>query len=187
MPTIDDVYLEADERMEKTVSNTQEELAHLRAGRANPALLDRVMVEAYETKTPLNQLANISTPDASNLVVNPYDPHILKSIERGILQSDLGLTPINDGRILRINIPQPTDERRKELVKIAGRIAEDGKVALRNIRRDAIDKNKKLEKAKEIGEDDLRRANDEIDKLTETYIEQIDDLFKQKAGEIEEF
>ncbi len=184
---VSEIYSDTKERMEKTIHTTHEELAHLRAGRANPALLDRVLVDAYETKCPLNQLATISVPDASTLLVQPYDPGTLKAIERGILQSDLGLTPQSDGRVLRINIPQPTEERRKELAKIAHRIAEEGKVALRNIRRDAIDRNKKLEKAKDISEDELKRANDEIEKLIEKQLEEIENLLRLKVKEIEEF
>jgi ribosome recycling factor len=187
MSSIEEIYLESEERMDKTTGNTHDELAHLRAGRANPALLDRISVEAYDTRSPINQLATVSTPDATTLVINPFDPHVLKNIERAILQSDLGLTPINDGRLLRINLPKPTSERRKELVKIASRIAEEGRVALRNIRRDAIDHNKKLEKAKEIGEDDLKRANDEIEKLIEKHLSKIEELYKVKTREIEDF
>ena len=184
---LDEIYIDAEDHMEKTVANTKDELAHLRAGRANPALFDKVMVEAYETRTPLNQLASITTPDSTSVVISPYDSHILKNVERGILQSDLGLTPMNDGRIIRIQIPQPTAERRKELVKIASRIAEEGRVALRNIRRDAIDRNKKIEKAKEIGEDDLKRANEEIEKLIEKNLSKVEELLKSKTREIEEF
>ncbi len=187
MNSIEEIYLEAEERMVKTVSNTQDELAHLRAGRANPALLDRITVEAYETRSPINQLASVTTPDATSLVVNPFDSHVLKNIERAILQSDLGLTPINDGRSLRINLPKPTAERRKELVKIAARIAEDGRIALRNIRRDAIDQNKRLEKAKEISEDELKRSNDDIEKLIEKQLTKIEDAVKAKTKEIEDF
>lgn len=184
---VNEIFEETSERMDKTIRTTHDELSHLRAGRANPALLDRVLVDAYETKCPLNQLATINVPDASTLMIQPFDPGTLKAIERGILQSDLGLTPQSDGRVLRINIPQPTEERRKELAKIAHRIAEEGKVALRNIRRDAIDHNKKLEKAKEISEDDLKRANDDIEKLIEKKLEEIENLLKQKVKEIEEF
>lgn len=183
---VDEIYIETDERMSKSVESTRTEFLHLRAGRANPALLDRVMVEAYGTKSPLNNLANVSTPDPATLLVQPYDPGTLKAIERGIMQSDLGLTPQSDGRVVRISIPQLTEERRNDLVKVASRIAEAGKVALRNIRRDAIDKNKKLEKNKEIGEDDLRRANDEIDKLAEGHTKKIDELLSQKSKEIKE-
>lgn len=187
MATLADILREAKDHMGKSVEATREELAHLRAGRATPALLDRVMVEAYETRSPLKQLASISTPDATTLLVQPYDQHILKSIERGILQSDLGLTPQGDGRVIRIAIPKLTEERRKELTKVAARIAEDGKVALRNIRRDAIEHNKKLEKAKEVSEDELKRANDEIEKVIEKHLREIDELYRQKSKEIQEF
>ena len=187
MSSIEEIYIEAEDRMEKTVNNNQDELAHLRAGRANPSLLDRISVEAYDTHSPINQLANVTTPDATTFLINPYDPHIIKSIERAILQSDLGLTPINDGRVIRINLPKPTAERRKELIKIAYRISEEGRVALRNIRRDAIEHNKKLEKAKEISEDDLKRGNDEIEKLIEKHLLAIEESLKTKTKEIEDF
>ncbi|MEP0814003.1 MAG: ribosome recycling factor [bacterium] len=187
MSTIAEIKSEAESKMIKSVEATREELAHLRAGRANPALLDRVMVEAYETKSPLRQLATVSAPDASTLNVQPFDPHTLKNIERAIMQSDLGLTPQSDGRIIRISIPQLTEERRKELIKVASRIAEEGRVALRNIRRDAIDHNKRLEKAKEVSEDELKRANEEIEKIIEKHLKEIDELYSQKAKEIQEF
>lgn len=175
---------DANDRMEKAISSLKKELATVRAGRANPSLLDKVMVEYYGALTPLNQLANVNTPDPRTLVIQPWDKTVLSEIERAIQKADLGVLPNNDGTIIRINIPQLTEERRKELVKLVKKIGEESKVAIRNIRRDANDEMKKLEKAKEISEDELRRTQDEIQKLTDKYVSDVDQLINKKEKEI---
>ncbi len=181
-----EVVKDAKERMTKGIEALSRELAKLRAGRANPALLDRVMVEYYGADTPLNQLATISVPEARLLTVQPFDKSSINDIERAIQKADLGLTPSNDGNLIRISIPPLTEERRKELVKLVKRSAEDAKVAIRNIRRDANDECKKLEKNSEITEDELHRLTDEIQKLTDSFIAQADEVADNKEKEIME-
>jgi ribosome recycling factor len=182
--TLNEIYDDAEKRMKSAVETTRKELSHLRAGRANPALLERVQVMAYDTVMPLNQVASISTPDAKTLVVQPFDKGNLASIERGILKSDLGLTPVNDGRIIRLNIPPLTDERRAELTKVVHKMAEEGKVSLRNVRRDANEHIKKLEKDKQISEDERFKALEKTEKLLDKYVEEIDKLSSAKIAEI---
>ncbi|OEG00433.1 ribosome recycling factor [Vulcanibacillus modesticaldus] len=172
------------DRMEKAIASLKKELASIRAGRANPAILDRVQVDYYGTATPLNQMANISTLDARTLLIQPWDKTVLNEIEKAILKSDLGLTPANDGTVIRISIPPLTEERRKELVKLAKKTGEESKVAIRNIRRDANDELKKLEKAGDISEDEARRTQDEIQKTTDKYIDEVDKLVSTKEKEI---
>lgn len=181
-----EVIKDAKERMSKAVDALTRELAKLRAGRANPALLDRVMVEYYGAETPLNQLATISVPEARLLTVQPFDKSSINDIERAIQKADLGLTPSNDGNIIRIAIPPLTEERRKELVKIVKRTVEDSKVAIRNIRRDANEDIKKLEKDGEITEDEMRRLTDEVQKVTDSFIAQADEVAENKEKEIME-
>ncbi|GAF63683.1 ribosome recycling factor [Alkalihalobacillus trypoxylicola] len=176
----------AQDRMNKAVDALNRELAKLRAGRANPALLDRVTVEYYGAETPLNQLATISVPEARLLTVQPFDKSSINDIERAILKADLGLTPSNDGTIIRIAIPALTEERRKELVKLVKRSAEEGKVAVRNVRRDANDELKKSQKDGDLTEDDLRRYTDEVQKLTDKTIEKMDGISANKEKEIME-
>src|SRR4051794_24679325 len=164
---IDDVLSDASRRMDKTVEATRHEFTTIRTGRASAALLDRVQVSAYGTKMPLNQLATIGVPEPRMLTITPFDKTTMRDIERGILESDLGLTPSNDGQMIRLPIPQLTEERRKELVKQVRHMAEEGRVATRNIRRDAIHHLKDLEKNGETGSDEVHRAEDRLQKLTD--------------------
>ena len=175
---------DVESQMQKTIEATQRSFNTIRTGRANPALLDRITVEYYGTDTPLKQLANISVPDASTIMIQPYDKSSLSTIERSISMSDIGLTPNNDGSVVRLNIPPLTSERRKELVKVAAKYAEEGKVALRNIRRDAVDSVRKQEKASEVSEDESRDLQDNIQKLTDKYVNKIDELLKEKETDI---
>lgn len=171
-------------KMEKAISAYTRELATIRAGRANAALLDKVFVDYYGASTPINQLAGVSVPEARLLVIQPYDKTILGEIEKAILKSDLGLNPTNDGSVIRIAIPALTEERRKELVKVVKKEAEEAKIAIRNIRRDGNEDLKKLEKNGEITEDDLRGYSDDIQKMTDQHISKIDDITKDKEKEI---
>lgn len=175
----------ADERMEKAIAALKRELASLRAGRASPALLERVQVEYYGTMTPVNQLANINTPDSRTLLIQPWDKSSLSAIEKAILKSELGLTPSNDGNTIRLSIPPLTEERRADLVKMTKKYGEEAKVAIRNIRRDANDEIKKLEKSS-ISEDESRRHQDDIQKATDKYIAEIDKVLAAKEKEIME-
>ncbi|BFH14797.1 ribosome recycling factor [Paenibacillus melissococcoides] len=175
----------AEERMEKAIAALKRDLATLRAGRASAALLDRIQVEYYGAMTPINQLANISTPDPRTLVIQPWDKSSLGEIERAIMKSDLGLTPANDGSIIRISIPALTQERRAELVKQTKKFGEDAKVAIRNIRRDANDDIKKLEKT-DISEDESRRHQEDIQKTTDKYIAEVDKVLAAKEKDIME-
>ncbi len=174
------------ERMEKAISSLTRELASIRAGRANASLLDRISVEYYGAPTPLNQMAGISVPEARLLVIQPYDKTTLGDIEKAILKSDIGITPSNDGSVIRLAVPALTEERRKELVKEVKKDGEESKIAIRNIRRDANEELKKLEKDGEITEDELRRYSDEVQKLTDSYITKIDSLAADKENEIME-
>ncbi|KAF0820405.1 MULTISPECIES: ribosome recycling factor [unclassified Cytobacillus] len=178
------VIADAKERMTKAISAYTRELASIRAGKANASLLDRITVDYYGAPTPVNQLAGVSAPEARLLVITPYDKSILGEIEKAILKSDIGLNPSNDGSVIRLAIPQLTEERRKELVKVVKKESEEAKVAIRNVRRDANDDLKKLEKNGEITEDDLRGFSDDIQKLTDDHISQIDELTKEKEKEI---
>ncbi len=178
------IVANAKERMNKAISAYTRELAGIRAGRANASMLDRITVDYYGTPTPINQLAGVSVPEARMLVIQPYDKSILSDIEKAILKSDIGITPSNDGSIIRLAVPQLTEERRKELVKVVKKESEDAKVAIRNIRRDGNDDLKKLEKNGEITEDDQRGYSDDIQKLTDEYITKVDQLTKDKEKEI---
>jgi len=173
-----------EELMQKAVESTRHSFNTIRTGRANSSLLDRVMVEYYGTPTPLKSLANISTPDSSTLMIQPYDKGSLNVIEKAISLSDLGLTPNNDGQCVRLNIPQLTEERRKELVKQVAKLAEEGRVSVRNNRRQGIDDTRKKEKNGDITEDESRNLQDEIQKLTDKYIKKIDDLLADKEKDI---
>ncbi|GIN61558.1 ribosome-recycling factor [Robertmurraya siralis] len=172
------------DKMTKAIQAYTRELASIRAGRANASLLDRITVDYYGAPTPINQLAGVSVPEARLLVIQPYDKSVLGEIEKAILKSDLGLTPTSDGNIIRLSIPQLTEERRKELVKVVKKEAEEAKIAIRNIRRDGNDDLKKLEKNGEITEDDQRGYSDDIQKLTDEYIAKVDSLTKDKEKEI---
>jgi ribosome recycling factor len=183
---IEDVLTDAARRMEKSVENARHEFTTVRTGRASAALLDRVSVAAYGTKMPVNQLATIGVPEPRLLTIAPFDKSIMKDIERGILESDLGLTPSNDGQLIRLPIPQLTEERRRDLVKQVRHMAEEGRVATRNIRRDAIHRLKELEKNGETGSDEEHRAEDRLQKQTDEHIHQIDAALKAKEAEIME-
>ena len=181
---IDDLVTDATRRMDASVEHTQHEFNTVRTGRAAAALLDRIQVDYYGRATPLKQLATINVPEPRMLTVQPFDPGSLKGIEKAILESDLGLQPSNDGKIIRLPIPQLTEERRKELVKLVRHIAEEGRVAVRNVRRDAIHNLKELVDAGDVGADEERRAEDRVQKLTDGHIQKIDDLLKRKEAEI---
>ncbi|RUL55775.1 MULTISPECIES: ribosome recycling factor [Lysinibacillus] len=178
------VLAQTKDKMEKSISAFSRELASIRAGRANASLLDRISVDYYGAPTPINQLAGVAVPEARLLVITPYDKSILGEIEKAIMKSDIGITPTNDGNVIRLTIPALTEERRKELVKVVKKEAEEAKVAVRNVRRDANDDLKKLEKNGEITEDDLRGFGDDIQKLTDEYIVKVDQLAKEKEKEI---
>lgn len=175
---------ELKDHMGKTIEATQRSFNSIRTGRANASLLDRIEVEYYGVPTPLNQLAGITTPESTTILIQPYDRSSLGQIEKAISMSDLGLTPNNDGNVVRLNIPPLTSERRQELVKVAGKLAEEGKVALRNIRRDAIDAVRKQEKNSEISEDESRDIQNDIQKITDDFTKKIDDLLKAKEKDI---
>ena len=179
-------YTEFESKMKKTASVLTEQYDSVRAGKANPAVLDRISVDYYGTPTPIQQIAAISTPDPRILQISPWDNSALKSIEKAILNSDLGINPQNDGRNIRLNFPQLTEERRKELVKQIRKYAENGKVAIRNIRRDAMDAFKKMEKASEITEDDLKQMEKDLQKLTDESSKKIDELLARKEKELME-
>ena len=175
---------EAESTMKKSIESTQRSFKTIRNWRANSSLLDKILVNYYDVDTPLKSLANIGTPDATTITIQPYDQSSLGNIEKAISMSDVGLTPNNDGSIIRLNIPPLTEERRKEFVKLAAKYAEEGRVAIRNIRRDALDTVKKQEKAAEISEDESRDLQDQVQKLTNKYTSKIDDLFGEKEKEI---
>lgn len=175
----------AEERMDKAIQALKRDLATLRAGRATPALLDRIQVDYYGSPTPVNQLANINTPDSRTLMIQPWDKSSLSEIERAIQKSDLGLTPANDGAMIRLSIPPLTEERRVELVKMTKKFGEEAKVAIRNIRRDANDDIKKLEKT-EISEDESRRHQEDIQKTTDKYVAEVEKVLAGKEKEIME-
>lgn len=178
------VIEQAKEKMEKTKDVYRRELVSLRAGRANPKLLDRIMVDYYGTQTPLNQMANIMSPEPRLLTISLWDPKAIPLVEKAILKSDLGLNPANDGKMIRLVIPELNEERRKELTKMVWKSAEESKVAIRSIRRDAMDHFKKMQKNSEITEDDQRNAESELQKATDAAIKDIDELAKEKEKEI---
>ncbi len=181
---IDDLLKDARDRMGKSIEATKHEFATVRTGRASPQLLDRVSVDYYGTQTPLNQIASVSASDARLLTITPYDKSSIKSIEKAILESDLGLTPNNDGNVIRLAIPELTEERRKELVKVVHGLAEEGRIAVRNIRRDCMHHLRDLRKGGDAGEDEERRAETELQKLTDATVKDIDELLKGKEEEI---
>jgi ribosome recycling factor len=181
---IDDLIQDATRRMDKSVESAQGEFATLRTGRASPALLDRVQIDYYGQKTPLKQLATINAPEPRLLTVQPFDPNSVSAIERAIQESDLGLTPSNDGKLIRLPIPQLTEERRQELVKVVRGMAEEGRVAVRNVRRDVIHHLKELVDKGEVGKDEEHRAEDRVQKLTDEHTKKIDDLLQRKETEI---
>jgi ribosome recycling factor len=181
---IDDLLKDAREHMDKSVDATRGKFGSVRTGRASPALLDRINVDYYGTQTPLRQLSTINAPEARLLTVQPYDKSSIKAIERAILESDVGLTPNNDGSVVRLQIPELTEERRKELVKIVRGIAEEGRVAIRNIRRDVMHDLRELRDAGEAGQDDEHRAEELLQKLTDEKVSDLDAVLKGKEEEI---
>jgi ribosome recycling factor len=183
---VSDILTDAESRMKKTIEHLTADFAALRAGRANPAMVDKIVVEYYGEPTPLNQLANITVPEPRLLVIQPWDKTSIANIEKAILKSDLGVTPSNDGNVIRIAIPQLTEERRKELVKVVKKRAEEGKVAVRNIRREANDMLKSSEKEKMISEDESKKGMEDVQKLTDNYIKSIDNILQGKEKEIME-
>jgi ribosome recycling factor len=183
---IDDLLQDATRRMDKSVETTSGEFNGVRTGRASGALLDRIQVDYYGQKTPLKQLATINAPDPRMLTIQPFDPSSVKAIEKAIQESDLGLQPSNDGKLIRLPIPQLTEERRKELVKVVRHLAEEGRVAVRNVRRDVMHDLKELVDGGDVGADEEHRAEDRLQKLTDDHVHKIDDLLKRKEAEIME-
>jgi len=183
---MNEVILETSDKMEKSVDAFKKELAKIRTGRASLAILDGIMVDAYGSSMPLNQVGSITIPESRLIVIQPWDPQMLPAIEKAILKSDIGLNPIGDGKVIRLNIPQLTEERRKELVKTVKKIAEEFRVAVRNIRRESIDILKKQKKDKEISEDELFKYQDEAQSETDLYIKQIDEFTANKEKEVME-
>ena len=173
-----------EEKMNKTISVFEENLSEIRAGRANPAILNKITVDYYGVPTPINQVAGISVPEARMILIQPWDVSILKEIEKEILKSDIGINPNNDGKVIRLTFPELNEERRKEIVKDIRKLAEEAKIAVRSIRRDAIDEAKELEKNSEITEDDLNKEEEDIQKLTDKKIEEIDMILEKKEKEI---
>lgn len=180
------IYKETEEKMKKTVSVYKEELQSIRAGRANPQLLDKISVDYYGQITPLKQVASVSAPEPRLLAIQPWDATLIPVIEKEILKSDLGINPSNDGKIIRLAIPQLTEERRLDLTKLVRKSGENSKIAIRNIRRDSIDQVKKMEKNKELTEDERKQAEDEVQKITDKLIEEIDSVTKNKEEELME-
>lgn len=178
------MYSHIEEKMKKSLAVLEDQLGNVRAGRANPKILDRIVVNYYGAPTPINQLANIMVPEARMITIQPWDASVLKEIEKEILKSDLGLNPNNDGKMIRLVFPDLTEERRKELVKEIKKMIEDAKVAIRSIRRDGIEEFKAKQKASEITEDDLRAAEEQIQKLTDKYVGLIDKAYEDKEKEI---
>ena len=181
-----DVYQETEERMEKAIGALLQELNSIRTGRANPSLVELLPIEYYGTQTPLQELAGISVPESRSLLIRPYDPSSLKNIEKAILKSDLGLTPNSDGENIRLVLPTPTEERRKELVKVVGVRAEDARISIRNVRRESIRNLRDFEDEKIITEDDLHRGEEHVQEITDDYIKKIDELCERKESEIME-
>jgi ribosome recycling factor len=185
-PEVQTVLRSADEKMRKAAHVTHDELNTIRTGRASPALVEKLVIEAYGTSTPLNQLASLNVPEPRLLVIQPYDPSTIGAIEKAIMASDLGVTPSNDGRIIRLPFPQLTADRRKELVKIAHQRAEDGRVAVRNVRRHSKEELERMQKAGTISEDDLRRAEKDLQRETDAHVKEIDELLEHKERELQE-
>jgi len=186
MAVIEDFLTDAKRRMDRSIETTRGEFNSVRTGRASTALLDRVTVDYYGTPTPLKNIATISTPEPRLLSLQPFDPSSIKAIERAIQESDLGLTPSNDGKMIRLPIPQLTEERRKELVKLVRKMGEDGKIATRNVRRDVMQHLKELVVNGDVGDDEERRAEQQVQKLTDDHTKAIDELLKHKESEIME-
>lgn len=181
---LETILLELEEKMDKTVINTQEKFSHIRAGRANVSMVDGITVDYYGQNSPLNQVGSITAPEARLLVIDPWDKSLIPAIEKEILKANIGFTPSSDGRIIRLVVPELTEDRRKEYVKMVKKEAEDGKIAIRNIRKDINNKLRKLEKENEITEDDLKYNEENVQKLTDTHIEKIEVLLAKKEKEL---
>jgi len=184
MPTVSDMLKDAEHRMQKAVEATFEDYRHIRTGRANPQMLEGINVDYYGTPTPISNVSNIAAPEPRQLVITPWDKSLLGPISKAILNSDLSLNPSNDGQVLRLVLPPLTEERRKEFAKLAGKKTEDGKVAVRNVRRDAIEHIKKTEKSGDISEDESKRAQEKVQKLTDDFVKQLDFAHDEKVAEI---
>jgi ribosome recycling factor len=184
MAAIEDFLADARRRMDTAIEHTRQEFGSVRTGRASPALLDRINIDYYGTPTPLKNMTTISAPEPRMLTVQPFDPTQIKAIEKAIMESDLGLTPSNDGKLIRLPIPQLTEERRKEMVKVVRRLAEDGRVAVRNVRRDVMKHLEELVRNGDVGDDEERRAEGQVQKLTDEHTKTIDELLKHKEAEI---
>jgi len=182
--TAESTLKDADHKMKRAVEVTREEFSGVRTGRATPAILNRVMVDYYGTPTPLNQLASFSVPEPRLLMIQPYDRNAMAAMEKAIMQSDLGLTPSNDGQVIRLSFPQLTEERRKELIRVVHQRAEEGRVSVRNVRRHAKDDLERLKKDGQISEDDLNRSEKELQKLTDQHVDEIDELLSHKEKEL---
>jgi ribosome recycling factor len=178
------LYQDTEAKMEKSIESLGRELATIRTGRASLSILDGINLDYYGASSPLNQVATLSVPESRLIVIQPWDPSVIKDIEKAIMRSDLGLTPNNDGKVIRIPIPPLTEERRLQLVKVVKRHGEEGKIAIRNVRRDAIAEAKEFEKEKTISEDELHRAQDEIQKITDRFIDKVDELVEKKEKDI---
>lgn len=183
---IDEILLESEERMTHTVEHTREDLTTIRTGRANPAMFNGVIADYYGVPTPITQMATISVPEPRMLIIKPYEMSVMNDIENAIRNSDLGVNPTNDGQVLRVTIPQLTEERRRDMVKVAKGKGEDGKIAVRNIRRKGMEQLKKLQKDGDAGEDEVQTAEKELDKITQGYVAQIDELVTRKEAELME-
>jgi len=183
---IEELIDDARRRMDRSVEAALQEFNTVRTGRASAALLDRIAIDYYGTATPLKQLATINVPEPRLLTIQPFDPSSIKGIERAVMESDLGLTPSNDGKLIRLPIPQLTEERRKELVRVVRHLAEEGRIAVRNVRRDVMHDLKELVRDGEVGDDEERRAEERVQKLTDEHVHRIDDLLKRKEAEIME-
>lgn len=181
---IDDILLESEEKMDKAITVAREDFATLRTGRANPSMFAKLTVDYYGTQTPLNQIASFQTPEATMILVTPYDASAMEAIEKSIRESDLGVNPTNDGKLIRVVFPQLTEERRKEFIKVARTKAEDARVSIRNIRRHGKDQLEKLLKGSETGEDDVRRAEKALDDLTVRHVAAVDEVLKVKEAEL---
>ena len=187
MATTQAVHKDAETRMQGAIDTLGRELAGVRTGRASAALLEHIRVDYYNTLTPVSQVASLSVPDPRTLLIQPWDASLLSKIEKAVQKSDLGLTPANDGKVIRLSMPPLNEERRKQLAKVVGKLAEEGRVAVRNIRREAKDKLRALGKDKKISEDDEKRGETELQKLTDRFIQRVDELLKKKEQEILEF
>ena len=183
---IDETLLDAEEKFANSVEHCREELTHIRTGRANPAMFNGVVAEYYGSPTPITQMATISVPEPRMLLIKPYEMNVMGDIENAIRNSDLGVNPTNDGQVLRVTIPQLTEERRKDMVKVAKGKGEDGKIAIRNIRRKGMEQLKKLQKDGDFGEDEVQAAEKELDKVTANYVAQIDEIVARKEEELME-